>query len=581
MSIVLHGIGLGGGIAINQAYILDKSLADAVQVTLEKNEVAKEIIRFEQAVRDTHQELNALRINIPSDAPSELSVFLSLSIMMLKDKQISETPIEIIQKKHCNSEWAIKVQTNRLVAQFEAMDDPYLKERSHDIVQIFERIFKNLDGNKFDWQKNTILEESILIAHDLSPVDLLNFKSSNFKGFITDIGSKTSHTAIIGRNLDIPAVLGVYNARQLIREAELVIVDGDNGIVIINPNKVILAQYRQIQKNKSKSKRKLKSINKQSSITKDGVEIELLANIESPNDLNEVIQSNAQGIGLFRSEFLFLNTYNHLADEHEQFLAYKKVIEEMAPKVVTIRTADLGTDKNPMWNTHYGKSANPALGISGIRLSLAEHDLFSTQLRAILRASHYGKAQIMFPMISSAWEVKQSIETIEEIKHQLREENIPFDENIKIGSMIEVPAAAIAIKPILNLVDFISIGTNDLIQYTLAVDRNYESLNYLYDSAHPAILQLIWHVFKSAKRVNLPVSICGEMAGDCQMTRLLLGLGLRKFSTHPLNIAKIKNIIINSNITEIMPTIARIMRTEERKKIEMLLEILNDGIDEL
>lgn len=579
MSIALHGFGLGGGIAIGQAYILDKDLDGVAQFTLESNEIAAEIVRFEQAVKVTRKELEYLRGNIPSGAPAELGAFLSLNIMMLNDSQISQAPLEIIKQESCNAEWAIKLQADILSQQFDEMSDPYLKERKNDVVQVLDRIFKNLEGNKFDWADEGKLEKGILVTRDLSPADLVQFKASNFAGFITDYGSLTSHTAIIGRNLDIPAVVGVNNARQIVRDDEVIIIDGIQGVVIVNPDQLVLNEYKRRKKEWQESRQKLRAIRKDETITVDGVKIELFANIEVPEDVDDVKYNNADGVGLFRSEFLFLGRNDHIANEEEQFLAYLHVVKAMKKNSVTIRTADLGADKNPQWNSTHGAADNPALGLTGIRMSLAEQGFFRMQLRAILRASAFGKMQIMFPMISSAWELKQAIHQLDLAKEELREENIAFDEKIKVGSMIEVPAAALSIKSILEQVDFISIGTNDLIQYLLAIDRNDEAVNYLYDPLHPAVLKVVNHIITSVNKEDIPVSICGEMAGNVKLTRLLLGMGLRKFSMHSANILNVKNVILNTDLNQITLLVNKILRSESRDKIYELVERLNQDLD--
>ncbi|RTL00717.1 MAG: phosphoenolpyruvate--protein phosphotransferase [Proteobacteria bacterium] len=579
MSIVLHGFGLGGGIAIGQAYILDKDLDDVAEFTLEENEIPNELARFEEALRATRKELEYLRSTIPSGAPAELGAFLSLNIMMLSDSQISQAPLDLIKRESCNAEWAIKLQADFLSKQFDEMDDEYLKERKSDVVQVLERIFKNLEGNRFDWEDGGKLERGILVTRDLSPADLVHFKDSNFAGFVTDFGSLTSHTAIVGRNLDIPAVVGITNARNLIYDDELIIIDGIQGVIIVNPDKLVLAEYKKRKKEWQESRQKLRAIRKEETVTKDGVKVELLANIEVPNDVEDAKYNHASGIGLFRSEFLFLRKDNHFATEEQQFEAYLQVVKSMKKLPVTIRTADLGADKNPSWNAIHGESENPALGLTGIRLSLAEQEFFRSQLRAILRASHYGQIKIMFPMISSAWELNQAIHQLDLAKEELREENVPFDENIQVGSMIEVPAAALAIKGILSQVDFISIGTNDLIQYMLAIDRNDEAVNYLYDPLHPGVIKLLTHVIRAANKANVPVSICGEMAGNVKLTRLLLGIGLRKFSMYSSNILNVKNVILKSDVNEISLIVSKILRTENRDRIYELLEDLNDGLN--
>ncbi len=578
MSISLHGIGLGGGISIGKAYILDKHLDNAVLHLLEDSQVDLEAKRFEQAVRDTRKELESLRGNIPSNAPAELGAFLSLNIMMLGDSQISQAPLNIIRTEFCNAEWAIKLQAEKLSEQFDTMEDEYLKERKYDVIQVLERIFKNLEGNQFDWNKTNDFEGELLITYDLSPADLMHIKNSNFLGFVTEVGSLTSHTAIIGRNLEIPSIVGVSYARQVVRDGDTVIVDGINGALIIDPDAVVLSEYYKLQKEWQASKLKLRHIRQKESVTLDDVTINLFANIENDSDAIEVKNNNADGVGLFRSEFLFLNNDDNYSDEEEQFEAYSKVVKTLKKLPVTIRTADLGADKNPSWNVDGNSVLNPALGLTGIRLSLADLYLFRSQLRAILRASHYGNIQIMFPMISSSLELKQAIYQLEYVKDELIQEGINFNPDIKIGAMIEVPAAALSIKSILSLVDFVSIGTNDLIQYLLAVDRNDESVNYLYNPIHPAVLQLIHHVIRSCNRQQVPVTICGEMAADPRLTRLLLGMGLRNFSMYPSSILPIKKIILNTDINKNTTIVRKILKTESIEKVDLLLDELNQGV---
>ncbi len=581
MSILLYGIGLGGGISIGSAFIFDKRLDDATCHYLEDNEIENEVLQFEEALIQTRKELELLRGSIPSSAPAELGAFLSLSIMMLGDSQISQAPLKIIRDIGCNAQWAIKLQADVLATKFDRMEDEYLKERKHDVLQVLERIFKNLEGNRFDWEEGGKLEKGILITHDLSPADLVHFKDSNFSGFVTEVGSLTSHTAIVGRNLEIPSIIGVGYARQLIRDDDLIIVDGLNGVLIINPAEIILEQYKQIQANWVQSQLKLKEIRKDLTRTLDGVTVDLLANIESDMDLGDVKYYNASGIGLFRSEFLFLAKANHLVSEDEQFEVYVKIAKAMKKLPVTIRTADLGADKNPLWNEDDAENGaiNPALGLTGIRLSLADQAFFRIQLRAILRASCFGNIQIMFPMISSSGELKQAINQLTYAMEELDEESILYNKNIKIGVMIEVPSAAIAIRGILSQVDFISIGTNDLIQYLLAVDRNDEQVSYLYNPLHPAVINILLHLIKSCDKSAVPASICGEMAGDPRLTRLLLGMGYRKFSMYSANILNIKNIILNTDISKITRIISKILKTESIDRIEELMDTLNDDLD--
>lgn len=576
MSIILHGIGLGGGIAIGNPYILDQNLDHVVLHVLEAHEIESEVNRFTDALQRTRRELERLRNDIPEDAPAELGAFLSLSIMMLNDSQIAGAPIEIIRYEKCNVEWAIKLQADKLSERFDEMSDSYLKERKHDVLQVLERIFKNLEGNKFDWDLDGKLEHGILVTHDLSPVDLVRFKNSNFSGFITDAGGLTSHTTIIGKNLDIPAIVGTGFARALIHEDDLIIADGISGVLIINPETLILEQYKKRQALWRKEQSKLSAIRKEETVTQDGVKVEIFANIDSINDIQDVKYNQASGIGLFRSELLYLLDKDHLVDEDEQFTTYYELARSMKKLPVTIRTADLGADKNPMWNLAQNEAKNPALGLTGIRLSLADPAFFRTQLRAILRASHYGNLQILFPMISCTAELKQALYQLEYAKEELRNENIAFNPQIKIGAMIEIPSAAFAIKSILALVDFISIGTNDLIQYMLAIDRNNEAVTYLYNPLHPAVIKILMHVIRSSDRSGIPVSVCGELAGDIRLTKLLLGMGLRKFSMYPSSILKVKQVVLNTNINDITATVAKVLRTENIDRIEELVDILND-----
>ena len=578
MSITIHGIGLGGGVTIGNAYILDKNLDDVTAHKLEKHEIKAEVLRFTDAVIQTRREFELLKTNIPKTAPAELGSFLSLSIMMLSDSKISKAPIDIITEEECNAEWAIKLQADNLERQFDEMEDAYLKERKHDVIQVLERIFKNLEGNKFDWDNASKLEQGILVVHDLSPADLVHFKNSNFSGFLSEVGSLTSHTVIIGRNLDIPAIVGATHARQIIREDDLIILDGVQGVLIINPDKIILEEYKQRQQQWLASKALLYKIRKDEAITKDGITVDLMANIDGTSDINEVTYSNAVGVGLFRSEFLFLSNEDNLCSEDEQFENYVRIARAMKDLPVIIRTADLGADKNPSWNSNIGAS-NPALGLTGIRLALVEQSFFRTQIRAILRASEFGNVQMMFPMISSSWELKQALNQVGYAKEELTNEGYSFNPDIKIGAMIEIPSAALAIKGILSQVDFISIGTNDLIQYLLAMDRNDESVNYLYNPLHPAVLKVLLHIIKSANRASIPVSICGEMAGDVDLTRLLLGMGLRKFSMHPANILNIKRVILNTDLSEITNTVSKILKAENIERIEELVDELNSDLN--
>ena len=578
MSIVLHGVPIGGGVAIGRAHLLSQSMDDVVHLALEDSEIAAEQQRFDSAVRDTRKQLELLWGSIPENAPAELGAFLSLHIMLLSDVTISRDPRDLIESQRCNAEWALKLQCDTLVEQFDAIEEDYLRERKHDVLQVVERIFKNLAGHSTDLQfVEDMDEDAILVAHDLSPADMVYFKDSSVAAFVTDVGGATSHTAILGRSLDLPSVIALHHARELIREDELIVVDGQQGVLIINPEESVLAEYRRRQRNWIEARRKLSSIRKTDALTQDGTPIELLANIELPQDAANVLESGAVGVGLFRSEFLFLGR-DSLPSEDEQFAAYREVAEATRGAPVTVRTMDLGADKNPRWLNH-GAAENPALGLTGVRLCLAEPLMFRAQLRALLRATVYGKIRILFPMINGLGELKQALAQLEYAKKELREEKIPFADKVEVGAMIEIPSAALVAGSFVKYVDFLSIGTNDLIQYTLAVDRNDDSVSHLYDPVHPAVLKLISHTIKTATKAGVQVSVCGEMAGDERLTRLLLGMGLRRFSMHPANLLAVKQNVLNSDLDTLAPQVARILRSEDPDRIADLLTQLNAGPD--
>jgi phosphotransferase system enzyme I (PtsI) len=577
MSIILHGVAIGGGVAIGRAHLISRSMDDVSHYAVADDELAAEVARFDEAIRSTRKELEMLWGTIPENAPAELGAFLSLHIMLLGDVTISGEPRAIIEAQKCNAEWALKLQSDMLLAQFEAIEEDYLRERKHDVMQVIERVFKNLDGHQAQLPTpDDLVEDAILVAHDLSPADMVYFKDSNFAAFITDVGGATSHTAILGRSLDLPSVIALHHSRTLIREDELVIVDGQQGVVIINPDEVVLAHYRHRLRAWRDARRKLSSIRKSNAQTLDGTPIELLANIERPQDVPDVRACGAVGVGLFRSEFLFLNR-DSFPSEEEQYKAYRDVLEQMKDLPVTIRTMDLGADKNPRWLNH-GVADNPALGLTGIRLCLAEPLMFRVQLRALLRASVHGKLRVMFPMLNSLTELKQSFYQVEYAKQELRAEGKPYSDDLELGAMIEIPSAALVAGSFLKYANFFSIGTNDLIQYTLAVDRNDDSVGQLYDPVHPAVLKLILHTIKTGTRGRVPVAVCGEMAGDPRLTRLLLGMGLRKFSMHPANVLAVKQQVLTTHLDKIAPLVARILRTDDPDKIADLLLQLNEPV---
>ena len=575
-SFALHGVGVSGGIAIGRAQLVSHATLEVAHYSIQPASVDTEIARLGNAIREVQRELEGLHSAMTAgDAPAEFGAFLDVHWMILTDPTLSEAPKKIIAEQRCNAEWALVQQMNVLVEQFEQIEDAYLRERKADVVQVVERILKRLLGKPGAVAPGGAEQHTILVAHDLSPADVIQFKQHHYAAFLTDVGGATSHTAIVARSLAVPAVVATHNARQLIRENELLIVDGTNHVVIVNPDKSVLAEYRLKQGELGLERARLRRLKTKPATTIDGLEIELHANIELPGDLLQTLENGATGIGLFRSEFLFLNREG-LPSEDEQFEAYRSVAEGMEGKPVTIRTFDLGADKHKAGLDGLARVApNPALGLRAVRFCLAEPRLFLTQLRAILRASHYGNVKILVPMLASVGEIDQTLAMIEQAKEMLREQGVPFDSGVAVGGMIEIPAAVLAISAFLARLDFLSIGTNDLIQYTLAVDRSDDMVSHLYDPLHPAVLRLIAMAIVAANKAKVPIAVCGEMAGEPRLTRLLLGLGLRNLSMHPAHLLTVKQRVLTSEVAQATPIVRRMRRTDDPARLAALLDKLN------
>ena len=573
MSFTLHGAGAGGGIAIGQAHLISSARLEVGHYSIAPAQLEQEVMRFSAAVETVRAELQGLRRSVPAGAPAELDAFLNLHLMILDDATLSRTPRELIRSLKCNAEWALVLQMDQLVAQFEKIEDPYLRERKADVVQVVERLLKVMQGQPGrSGAAPARAEKLIVVAHDLSPADMMLFKQHQYAGFVTDLGGVTSHTAILARSLNIPAIVGAHTARQMVREGELVIVDGVHGVLIVAPDELVLAQFQQRQRELELGRQKLKRIRATPATTRDGTTVDLHANIELPQDIEQVRESGATGVGLFRSEFLFLNR-DDLPGEDEQFEAYRQVAQAMRGMPVTIRTLDLGADKTV--NSSARSGPNPAMGLRAIRLCLAEPQMFLTQLRAILRASHYGKIRLLIPMLAHAHEIEQALIMIAQSKALLDELNLPYDRGIQIGGMIEVPAAALSLGVFVRKLDFLSIGTNDLIQYTLAIDRTDDNVSHLYNPLHPAVLHLIALTIRTGTRMHIPVAVCGEMAGDVTLTRLLLGFGLRQFSMHPANLLTIKQQVLKSDLGDLTRLANSMLRADDPEKARRLLEKLN------
>jgi phosphotransferase system enzyme I (PtsI) len=579
-SFTLHGIPVSRGISIGRAHLLTPAALDVKHYLVPEEQVEAEVKRLQDAMAEVHRNLQELWTELPKDAPTELGAFIDVHVLILSDPMISEAPLDIIRARHYNAEWALVTQIDELSAQFDEIEDEYLRERKQDIQQVAERVLKVLMGTALSAPPvpagdDHFQPQMIVVAHDISPADMLAFRDRSFVGFVTDVGGQNSHTAIVARSLDIPAAVGMSQASRLIEQDDWVIVDGDAGVVICNPSALVMEQYRARQAGLLKARKRLLKLKKTPAVTKDGTPITLLANIELPDDCGPALEAGAVGVGLFRSEFLFMGRGTQalkVPDEDEQFEQYRKAVLAMKGRPVTIRTLDVGADKPLDQNEH--TALNPALGLRAIRYCLAEPQMFLTQLRAILRASAFGKVRILIPMLAHAFEIDQTLTMIAQAKAQLREQNIKFDENIDVGAMIEIPAAALALPMFVKRLDFLSIGTNDLIQYTLAIDRVDYEVAHLYNPLHPAVLNLIAMTIDAGHKAGIDVAVCGEMAGDIKLTRLLLGMGLREFSMHPAQLLAVKQEILASDLTRLVPRTKRILRAMEPAAIADAVEQL-------
>jgi phosphotransferase system enzyme I (PtsI) len=523
-----------------------------------------------------HRELDTLLADLAPDAPSEMGAFINVHSMILNDAMLVQETIDLIRTRRYNVEWALTEQLERLSRHFDDIEDEYLRERKADIEQVVERVLKALAGaSTLTDGVHGACDEMIVVAHDIAPADMMQFKTQTFQGFVTDLGGRTSHTAIVARSLGIPAAVGVQHASALIRQDDLIIVDGDHGIVIVDPAPIVLEEYSYRQSEKALEQRKLQRLKFSPTQTLCGTRIELCANIELPEDARAAVNSGATGVGLFRTEFLFMNHKDRLPEEEEQFAAYRRAVELMNGLPVTIRTIDVGADKpldSMSGGDGYETAANPALGLRAIRWSLSEPQMFLTQLRAILRASAFGSVKILIPMLAHAQEIDQTLDLIREAKRQLDDAGIAYDPNVQVGAMIEIPAAAIALPLFLKRLDFLSIGTNDLIQYTLAIDRADNAVAHLYDPLHPAVLHLIAFTLREAKRAGVPVSVCGEMAGDPALTRLLLGMGLTEFSMHPSQLLVVKQEVLRSHLKTLEKPVADVLASFEPEEVQAALK---------
>ena len=582
MTFALHGIAVSKGIAIGKAVLISRAALEVSHYLIEAGKEEAEAQKLLDAFEQVRLELAQLRQGLPKDAPQEMAAFLDVHGMILADPALAEKPIKLIRTQRLNAAWALTTELNDLLEQFADIEDAYLKERANDIRQVAERVIKALNAQKKDPLQDTdflpasdIGVESIIVAHDIAPHDMLRFKEHAFTGFVTDLGGKTSHTAIVARSMEIPAVVGVRHASEMIRHGDWLILDGEHGVVVVAPDEQLLAEYRKLQAQAIKEARKLKQLRHAKTETADRVEIELFANIELPEDAIQAVKLGAVGVGLFRSEFLFMDRKQALPDEEQQYQEYRRVVDLMHGLPVNIRTIDVGADKALGGGGDVSQTGASPLGLRAIRWSLTEPEIFLTQLRAILRASAHGQARIMIPMLAHAKEIDETFRLIEKAKQQLHQRGKAFNPNIQVGAMIEIPAAALMLPLFINRFDFLSIGTNDLIQYTLAIDRADHAVAHLYDPLHPAILNLLASIIDQAKRADVPVAVCGEMAGDPALTKLLLALGLTDFSMHFSQLLLVKREILKANVGLLKARAPRVLRAyepeEQAKALERLL----------
>ena len=585
MTFSVHGLAVSRGVAIGRAVLVASSRADVDHYFIEAEKTDAEIARMRTSRNAVMEEIMRLQHDLRKDAPQEIAALLDVHLMLLQDEVLISGVKHWITERHYNAEWALTTQYEIIARQFDEMEDQYLRERKADLEQVVERILRHMKGaaspmqpasqcavragsSRKQSQQDLLLDDTldvplVLVAHDISPADMLQFKQSLFTGFATDVGGKTSHTAIVARSLDIPAVVGARSASQLIKQDDWVIIDGDAGVLIVDPSPIILAEYGFRQRQGELERQRLNRLKHTPAVTLDGQRIDLLANIEMPDDTLGAVEASAVGVGLFRTEFLFMGRGSKLPNEDEQYLAYRKAIDGMQGLPVTIRTVDIGSDKpldRPAGKA-FDANLNPALGLRAIRWSLADPPMFLTQLRAILRAAAHGQVNLLVPMLAHGHEIRQTLDLIDQARAQLDARGVAYGP-VRLGAMIEIPAAALTVPLFLKYFDFLSIGTNDLIQYTLAIDRANESVAHLYDPCHPAVLRLIADTIAECNAQGKNVSVCGEMAGDVTMTRLLLGLGLRRFSMHPSQILAVKQQILRADTGKLKPWAQEVLKSE-------------------
>ncbi len=579
MTITIHGAGVSNGVAIGKVHIIERDQLDIPEYGIDSSDIKAEIHRFENAVTTATQQLRAVREHIPPATAPDIAAFIDTHLLMLEDSALTHEPVHIIRERQCNAEWALKLQRDALVTVFDEMDDAYLRTRKDDVDHVVDRIQRILlrQGPMRHELPDSRLRGYIILADDLTPADTVLMEHHGIAAFVTEFGGPTSHTAILARSLGIPAIVGLHGARRYVKEEQLIVVDGSEGVVLLDPQGGDLSEYRSRQDQRRKYLAELDKLRGKPARTLDGEMITLCANVELPADFEIAKEIGAEGIGLYRTEFLYMNRTD-FPDEEELYGTYRELLESMEGRPITIRTLDLGADKQVDSHSSHDE-ANPALGLRGVRLCLKEPALFRPQLRAIIRASAHGKAQIMIPMLSNLDEMSDVLAMIDKIRTSFVDQGVAFDADMPIGGMIEVPAAALCAQAFAKYLDFLSIGTNDLIQYTMAIDRVNEEVNYLYDPLNPAVLSLIEMTIKAGSKAGIPVAMCGEMAGDRRFIRLLLALGLREFSVHPRVLLEVKRIVNSTDVGAVRPLVHSLLGDLDSRQRSELIDQINEEIE--
>jgi phosphoenolpyruvate-protein phosphotransferase (PTS system enzyme I) len=575
-----EGIGVSPGIAFGSVHVVREDVDEVVRYQIAPSQVTDEIGRFEAGLIQTRMQILEMQQRIAESIGAKDAAIFDAHLLVVEDRTLIDEVLRKLKADLCNVEWAFQEVATRYADTLSKIDDPYLRERALDIQDVTKRVIRNLQG-KAPKTFLSLSKPHVLVAHNLTPSDTASMNRDNVLGVATDLGSRTSHAAILARSLNIPAVLGLHDITSKIETGQRVLIDGSDGWLIVNPTPETLECYKQIESRRAKVTAQLKQLRETTSVTRDGRHIVLSANIELPQDVDAVAANGAEGIGLYRTEFLYLNRET-LPSEDEQYETYRKVAERVRPNPLIIRTFDLGGDKLATGAADIGDELNPFLGWRAIRFCLENQDMFKTQLRAILRASTVGNVKVMFPMISGLDELRRAITVLEECKEELHDSKIEMAERVEVGAMVEIPSAAICANVLAREVDFFSIGTNDLIQYALAVDRVNEKVAYLYEPTHPAILRLLKMVADAAHANHIWVGVCGEMAGDVALVPLLLGLGVDELSASATRVPRVKRAVQSLTIPECRELVEQTLKLNTSSEIlERCLQLADSRYGDL